>query len=84
MAMLPNDHHPGPRRSCRNCLDRDRSAIAATDTSVSVTLLLSVAVDLFDAAHALREYGDWGAVSLESQGRQVLAEALYRRQRGAL
>lgn len=22
MAMLPNDHHPGPRCSCRECLDR--------------------------------------------------------------
>lgn len=22
MAMLPNDHHPGPRCSCRDCLDR--------------------------------------------------------------
>jgi hypothetical protein len=44
----------------------------------STLLLLSVAADLLDEAHGLREYGDWGAVSIEAQARQVLAEVLDR------
>lgn len=42
----------------------------------SVALLVSVAADLLDQAHRLREDGDWGAVSIEAQARQVLAEAI--------
>jgi len=44
----------------------------------SVLLMLSVAAQLLDEAHELREFGDWGAVSRELQARQLLAESIDR------
>jgi hypothetical protein len=32
MVMLPNDHHPGPRCSCRECLRKYPDAIKQRET----------------------------------------------------
>lgn len=38
MAMLPNDHHPGPRCSCRDCLDRyPRCPTCGTDDTTATS-----------------------------------------------
>jgi hypothetical protein len=47
-----------------------------SDAAPSIKLLLSVAADLLDQSHEMREYGDWGAVSIEAQARQVVGAAL--------
>lgn len=92
MAMLPNDHHPGPRCSCRDCLRQyPGPRLAERGTSRLDKLQISTWINEYADQRArwsacLGEYDQGVHVSYASTQRKAVDELLdwYEQDNGEL